>query len=197
MSENMSEKISVQDFVDKINRYASKDAKNKYIESIVLKDKYVDYMTKVTLVRDFTNKSCLDQNGNVKMNSCGKYLMYVRTILSLYTKLELDNDNPSGFFHEFDMLNKYRIIDDIMKNVPKSELSEWDTIMSMCHQDLITNNYEIHGYISRNMNNLMGAMGKMTEPLIKAVIDTISDDPEEFKDVLKLFATFINTNKDK
>ena len=47
------------------------------------------------------------------------------------------------------------------------------------------------------MNNLMGAMGKMTEPLIKAVIDTISDDPEEFKDVLKLFATFINTNKDK
>ena len=131
MSENINEKISVQDFVDKINRYASKDAKNKYIESIVLKDKYVDYMTKVTLVRDFTNKSCLDQNGNVKMNSCGKYLMYVRTILSLYTKLELDNDNPSGFFHEFDMLNKYRIIDDIMKNVPKSELSEWDTIMSM------------------------------------------------------------------
>lgn len=196
MSENISEKISVQDFVDKINRYASKDAKNKYIESIVLKDKYVDYMTKVTLVRDFTNKSCLDQNGNVKMNSCGKYLMYVRTILSLYTKLELDNDNPSGFFHEFDMLNKYRIIDDIMKNVSKSELSEWDTIMSMCHQDLITNNYEIHGYISRNVDNIMAAIDKSAEPLVNVMIEKVKEmDTEDFRDMLNGIVALTNMKK--
>lgn len=196
MSENMNEKISVQDFVDKINRYASKDAKNKYIESIVLKDKYVDYMTKVTLVRDFTNKSCLDQNGNVRMNSCGKYLMYVRTILSLYTKLELDEDSSSGFFHEFDMLNKYRIIDDIMKNVPKSELSEWDTIMSMCHQDLITNNYEIHGYISRNVDNIMTAIDKSAEPLVNAMIEKVKEmDTEDFRDMLNGIVALTNMKK--
>ena len=196
MSENINEKISVQDFVNKINRFASKDAKNKYIESIVLKDKYVDYMTKVTLVRDFTNKSCLDQNGNIRMNSCGKYLMYVRTILSLYTKLELDNDNPSGFFHEFDMLNKYRIIDDIMKNVPKSELSEWDTIMSMCHQDLITNNYEIHGYISRNVDNIMAAIDKSAEPLVNVMIEKVKEmDTEDFRDMLNGIVALTNMKK--
>lgn len=196
MSENINEKISVQDFVNKINRFASKDAKNKYIESIVLKDKYVDYMTKVTLVRDFTNKSCLDQNGNIRMNSCGKYLMYVRTILSLYTKLELDNDNPSGFFHEFDMLNKYRIIDDIMKNVPKSELSEWDTIMSMCHQDLITNNYEIHGYISRNVGNIIAAIDKSAEPLVNAIIEKVKEmDTEDFRDMLNGIVALTNMKK--
>ena len=196
MSENINEKISVQDFVNKINRFASKDAKNKYIESIVLKDKYVDYMTKVTLVRDFTNKSCLDQNGNIRMNSCGKYLMYVRTILSLYTKLELDNDNSSGFFHEFDMLNKYRIIDDIMKNVPKSELSEWDTIMSMCHQDLITNNYEIHGYISRNVDNIMAAIDKSAEPLVNVMIEKVKEmDTEDFRDMLNGIVALTNMKK--
>ena len=67
MSEN--KKVTVEEFVKKYNQFTSTELKTNYVKSMVNENKYIDYLIKVKYAQDIISISCLDKNGNIKLNS--------------------------------------------------------------------------------------------------------------------------------
>ena len=87
MSEN--KKATVEEFVKKYNQFSSTELKANYVKSMVDENKYIDYLVKVKYAQDIISISCLDKNGNIKLNSPKRYSLYIYTIINLYTYIEV------------------------------------------------------------------------------------------------------------
>lgn len=169
----MEHKISFNDFIKKYDSYQSKEAQKKYVESIIITNQYVDYLVKVNYAKNILNTACLNKDGNIHMNSCKKYILYVYTILTLYTYLDISEKEAVLCYDE---LEKRNLVAYIMDGISKFELTSFDTILNMCTDDLITNNYEIHGFINRKVESY--------KPLIT----------ERLPIILKTLKTYIEQN---
>lgn len=169
----MSEKIDVFEFVEKYN---SVSEKQRLLDETVPKDTYVDYLVKQKYARDILTVSCLDSNGNIKLNSCKKYMLYVYTVFTLYTNIDISENK---MVLAFDALDRYKLIDIILAEIPEAELNTFNTVLQMCQDDMMTNNYEIHGYINRNIENITAEFSKVLAPIVSSLskkLDEVNTD---------------------
>lgn len=178
----MSEKIDVFEFVEKYN---STSEKQGLLDKTVPKDTYVDYLVKQKYVRDILTVSCLDSNGNVKLNSCKKYMLYIYTVFTLYTNIDIPENK---MVLAFDALDRYNLIDIILAEIPEAELNTFNTVLQMCQDDMITNNYEIHGYINRNIENITTEFSKVLYPIVSNLNKKLDE-----VDIEKLIQEFLKT----
>lgn len=191
MSENA--KITVTEFVTKYNSLKSNDVREKYAESMIIKDKYVDYLVKQKYAQDIISISCLDNKGHIKINSCKKYMMYINTLLTLYTNIEMSEKNCVA---EFDMLDRENLIDTLLKYIPEEELGKFDTIMQMCYDDFMTNNYEIHAFITKTADDVINSMAAIVSPLVDEVMKDLNGlSAEEIKSLAEAFMKYGNFMK--
>lgn len=191
MSENA--KITVTEFVTRYNSLKSNDVREKYAESMIIKDKYVDYLVKQKYAQDIISISCLDNKGHIKINSCKKYMMYINTLLTLYTNIEMSEKNCVA---EFDMLDRENLIDTLLKYIPEEELGKFDTIMQMCYDDFMTNNYEIHAFITKTADDVINRMTAMVSPLVDEVMKDLNElSAEEIKSLAEAFMKYGNFMK--
>lgn len=168
---SIEKKVKVADFIKKYTGYKSNDAKKNYLISIVETHKYVDYLVKVKYVRDILAVSCFDESGNIKIDSCKKYILYINTILTLYTKLDI----PENFMSVYDELDKNELIKNILDVIPESELKTFNTILQMCQDDMFTNNYEMHSFINNNISELRSVIVEVATPIIKTLDDKLKE----------------------
>lgn len=179
---NEIKKISVSEVVKRYNTFSSDELKKKYVQSLIIQDKYVDYLVKVKYAQDIIAISSLDNNGKIKFNSSKKYMLYVNAILSLYTKIDISSKES---VKDFDMLDKYNLIDEILDTVPQDELSKFDTVMKMCTDDFIANNYEIHSFINKQIDKVTELLSKNMTPIIHELSEKINDfSVGDFKDIV-------------
>lgn len=191
MSENA--KITVTEFVTRYNSLKSNDVREKYAESMIIKDKYIDYLVKQKYAQDIISISCLDNKGHIKINSCKKYMMYINTLLTLYTNIEMSEKNCVA---EFDMLDRENLIDTLLKYIPEEELGKFDTIMQMCYDDFMTNNYEIHAFITKTADDVINRMTAMVSPLVDEVMKDLNGlSAEEIKSLAEAFMKYGNFMK--
>ena len=191
MSENA--KITVTEFVTRYNSLKSNDVREKYAESMIIKDKYVDYLVKQKYAQDIISISCLDNKGHIKINSCKKYMMYINTLLTLYTNIEMSEKNCVA---EFDMLDRENLIDTLLKYIPEEELGKFDTIMQMCYDDFMTNNYEIHAFITKTAVDVINRMSGLVSPLVDEVMKDLNGlSAEEIKSLAEAFMKYGNFMK--
>ncbi len=191
MSENA--KITVTEFVTRYNSLKSNDVREKYAESMIIKDKYVDYLVKQKYAQDIISISCLDNKGHIKINSCKKYMMYINTLLTLYTNIEMSEKNCVA---EFDMLDRENLIDTLLKYIPEEELGKFDTIMQMCYDDFMTNNYEIHAFITKTADDVINSMAAIVSPLVDEVMKDLNGlSAEEIKSLAEAFMKYGNFMK--
>lgn len=175
-------KISVSEVVKRYNTFSSDELKKKYIQSLIIQDKYVDYLVKVKYAQDIITISSLDKDGKLKFNSSKKYMLYVNAIFSLYTKIDI-SDKES--IRDFDMLDKYNLIDEVLDSIPQNELSKFDTVMKMCTDDFIANNYEIHSFINKQIDKVTELLSKNMTPIIRELSDKINAfSVDDFKDIV-------------
>ena len=178
----MSEKIDVFEFVEKYN---SVSEKQRLLDETIPKDTYVDYLVKQKYARDILMVSCLDLNGNIKLNSCKKYMLYVYTVFTLYTNIDIPENK---MVLAFDALDRYKLIDIILAEIPEAELNTFNTVLQMCQDDMMTNNYEIHGYINRNIENITTEFSKVLSPIVSNLNKKLDE-----VDIEKLIQEFLKT----
>lgn len=180
-------KISVAEVVKRYSTFSSDELKNKYIQSLIIPDKYVDYLAKVKYAQDIITISSLDSNGSIKFNSSKKYMLYVNAIFSLYTKIDI---SAKESVKDFDMLDKYNLIDIVLDSVPQDELSKFDTVMKMCTDDFIANNYEIHSFINKQIDKVTELLSKNMTPIIHELSEKINTfSVDDFKEIAKEITT--------
>lgn len=155
----MGEKINVKEFVD---NYVKAGNKTICLKKIKIKD-YVSYGEKAFLAQKIVESTSYDNNRNIKIDSPSRYLLFVYTLLKNYTNLDL---SPDFMIEEFDMLNRYGIVDEIIRLIPEKEVEEFNKVLSMTYDDFIANHYEIHGFITNMMQKISNVIDGTSPELI-------------------------------
>lgn len=165
----MSEKINVVEFVDGYNKCSTVKAKESYLKKLNVKE-YVDYEVKMALATKIVNASSFDQERPtvVKVNAPMRYVLFVYTVLSYYTDLDMHSDK---MFAEFNMLNKNGLIDKIFNSIPEKEVSEFNSIVAMTYEDFLANYREPHSFIANQIDNL----GSLLKYIPQETLDRIAE----------------------
>ena len=152
--------IEVKDFVDRYVKFNTTTAKESYLKTAV---KFVDYMNfeiVEVLCDQILANSCIDKNGNVKVDTCKKYLMYIYTIFDQYTNITVHSDK---WLEEFNLLSKAGLVEAVCQLMPENLITTLDSVLKMKTDDMMTNYYEPHAFISNQVIKYV--------PMIHGVID--------------------------
>ena len=100
-----------------------------------------------------------------KQNSAAKYMFYSLTVVKLYTDLDVDFKKA---LEQFEMLNG-EILDDIMNLVDQRELKEFQMILDFACDDIITNEYELHSFIGKEVERFGNLVGATLAPILQSL----------------------------
>lgn len=151
-------KISVEDHV--LDRYVPIEEKQARAEMIVENAYYS--------VRD-------DGTREFRANSVALYMMMCMTLLDLYTDIEREGN----ILEDFNALNEVGVFKFICQNVSKREIDEFKNVLDWQEKDLIKNEYEIGGYMQRQVERFALILGNVLGP----VLDNF--DVEKVKNILE------------
>lgn len=166
-NKNMIE-IDIKDFVNKYSKFNTATAKETYLKTAV---KFVDYMNfeiVEVLCDQILANSCMDKNGNVKVDTCKKYLMYIYTIFDQYTNITVHSDK---WLEEFNLLSKAGLVEAVCQLMPENLITTLDSVLKMRTDDMMTNYYEPHAFISNQVLKYA--------PMIHGVIDKFLNGVEK------------------
>lgn len=169
----MDKNITVENLVKLFDNDKTADKKNFYSQIKI--EAYIPYLTKVEVARRIVEATCLKE-GRIVMDSASKYLLYCRSIISLYTNIKLaekadENEDMETLglmmLNEFDALNSRGLFEGIFAKIPEKELAEFNTVLDMVSNDIMTNKYEPHAYVDEVLSNLMSVLSTLSDVVDK------------------------------
>ena len=176
-----------------------------------LKGDYLKENLKITTYLPFIKKDALAQNivnattykfedytkedgtigrrrtNQIQVNSTAQMLLFYRVIIENYTDLEVETE---GFYEEYDALNESGVLFELTADfeghpslIPASEISELRGMIDLKQRDIMTNQYEIHSYISNQIERIT----QVGSIVLKPVLDKLATELENMdeKDVEK------------
>lgn len=166
----MKEKITVKDFIDKLEEYFSIE---EALEDIVV-CQYVPFAEKVNAARIGIIKYNL-QSDDVISNTPMTYLCYIVTVLRLYTSLDI---SASETDKDYDLLQENNMLEPIFKAIG-NDLNEFQTIYDMCKDDFRANYLSAPAFAQKQINKIVGVCEKGIVKFIDWLdtldIDTLSE----------------------
>lgn len=186
-------KISVKKFCEEYSNKITESLKNQYIKDNLKINTYVPFLRKNAIIDSLLKTTMIDkETGNIKVNSSAEYLLMTRIFIEQYTNLAVET---AGFFEEYDELKKSGIINKLLIGnekdlplIPIEEIAEFKHILNIKKNDLMQNKYEIHSFISEQMDRFK-TLGKVTlTPLMDAVSKKLNEIPKDDLDKIVEFA---------
>ena len=181
--------MTIKEFAEKYNAIATDRLKEDYLNNNLHIKTYLPFLTKVTLADKLTMVTTLDKDtGNVNVKSDVNYLLFCRTIIEQYTDLQVETE---GFYEEYDALNESGVLFELTADfeghpslIPAREISELRGMIDLKQRDIMTNQYEIHSYISNQIERIT----EVGSVVLKPVLDKLATELENMdeKDIEKL-----------
>lgn len=140
--------ISVKEFVKTIKNRASEDARRVYIEGTLAVKDYERYEVVCAICDQIIANSYFTTDGQFKVDSCKKYLLYVSALLNTYTNIRFDENDMLG---DFNLLQRYGLIDVIINYIPEAQVAMFDSVLNMKSNDIMTNYYEPHAFVKEQL----------------------------------------------
>ncbi|WP_346961245.1 hypothetical protein [Clostridium sp.] len=148
-NKNNENKINVINLIEDYEKLTSDKSKEDYLKAKIKINNYIDYGTKMFIAENIINSSCL-KNNNIYIDSCKRYILYIYALLANYTNLDI---HENELLLQYDLLEKHGLLDIILDMIPEKEIVTFKTILDMKQNDLMTNKYEIHAFISDKINS--------------------------------------------
>lgn len=181
-----------------------------------LKGDYLKENLKITTYLPFIKKDALAQNivnattyrfenytkedgttgrrktNQIQINSTAQMLLFYRVIIENYTNLEVETE---GFYEEYDALNESGVLFELTADfeghpslIPAREISELKGMTDLKQRDIMTNQYEIHSYISNQIERI----AEIGSIVLKPVLDKLATELENMdeKDIEKFTNKF-------
>ena len=171
-----------------------------------LKGDYLKENLKITTYLPFIKKDALAQNivnattykfedytkedgttgrrktNQIQVNSTAQMLLFYRVIIENYTDLEVETE---GFYEEYDALNESGVLFELIADfeghpslIPAKEISELRGMVDLKQRDIMTNQYEIHSYISNQIERIT----EVGSIVLKPVLDKLATELENMDD---------------
>lgn len=172
-----------------------------------LKGDYLKENLKITTYLPFIKKDALAQNivnattykfedytkedgttgrrrtNQIQVNSTAQMLLFYRVIIENYTDLEVETE---GFYEEYDALNESGVLFELTADfdghpslIPANEISELRGMIDLKQRDIMTNQYEIHSYISNQIERVSTILGVTLKPVLEKISGQIENMSEE------------------
>ena len=167
-----------------------------------LKGDYLKENLKITTYLPFIKKDALAQNivnatiykfedytkedgttgrrrtNQIQVNSTAQMLLFYRVVIENYTDLEVETE---GFYEEYDALNESGVLFELTADfeghpslIPAEEISELRGMIDLKQRDTMTNQYEIHSYISNQIERIT----EVGSVVLKPVLDKLATELE-------------------
>ena len=171
-----------------------------------LKGDYLKENLKITTYLPFIKKDVLAQNivnattykfedytkedgttgrrrtNQIQVNSTAQMLLFYRVIIENYTDLEVETE---GFYEEYDALNESGVLFELTADfeghpslILAKEISELRGMIDLKQRDIMTNQYEIHSYISNQIERIT----EVGSIVLKPVLDKLATELENMDD---------------
>jgi len=185
--------MTIKEFCEKYNNIATKQLKDQYIKDNLEITPYVPFVKKDALIANLLKITMIDkETGNIKVNSSAEYLLITRIFIENYTNLTVET---KGFFEEYDELKKSGLFDILLIGnditaplIPYEEIAEFKHLLSIKKSDILQNKYEIHSFITEQVERFK-ALGEATlTPLMDVVSKKLDEIPKEELDKIIEFA---------
>ena len=165
-------KISVDAFIREYGVAAKQkgSAMDSFIDKHIT-TKYIDFIRKSVICDGIVDSTCHIVDGDrklVKVNSANRYLFFVMKLIENYTDIEFANEEV---VETYDKLNEIGAIDVIVGSIPKSEYSEFQTILNMKMDDFRDNEYSLTAFLY----NLKESFS-ISEEVINSVIEELQKE---------------------
>ena len=144
--------MKIGDFIEQYNNATDK---TKFVKKIIFRH-YAPYSTKIAAAESVVQLSSYDENGNFRINSPLRYLLWIQAVLQIYTTLELGEK----FADTYDALDQAGVVEEIINAVGR-DAESLQTIIGMTLDDLMTNERELPSYIEHKL----GALSQVLESL--------------------------------
>ena len=137
---------------------------------------YVPYEKKADVAKAIIDNSYykdeIDLNGKshriFHIDSVAKYMLTCMAILDLYTTIERSKGNGK-MLEDFNLLNEHKVLDLVIQNVDDRELKEFNMVLQMTSDDVMTNEYENHAFISKQLDRF----GELINVIITQITSNI------------------------
>ena len=188
-------KITIKTFCKEYNNRVNDTLKKQYIKDNLEITPYVPFIKKDALISNLLKETMIDkETGNVKVNSSAEYLLMTRILVENYTNLTVETE---GFYEEYDELKRSGVFDILIitdeRNgrcslIPAEEIAEFKFLLAQKKNDIFTNRYEIHNFITEQVDRFK-ALGETTlTPLMDVVSKKLDEIPKEDLDKVVEFA---------
>ena len=122
------------------------------------------------------------RTNQIQINSTAQMLLFYRVIIENYTDLEVETE---GFYEEYDALNESGVLFELTSDfeghpsiIPANEISELRGMIDLKQRDIMTNQYEIHSYISNQIERIT----EVGSVVLKPVLDKLATELENMDD---------------
>ena len=167
----------IKNFVESYSNFATQNLKDDYLKDNLEITTYVPFVKKVTYAASLAQNTMIDKDtGDVRVSSESNYLFFVRSIIELYTDLEIEN---KAFYDEYDLLNESGLLDKIMQMIPEKEIKEFKMIVDMKKDDIIFNQSTPKAFINQQIERVSTILGVTLKPVLEKISEQIENMSEE------------------
>lgn len=164
--------VTVKEFVKALTNRSSDDARRVYLEGTLAVKDYERYEVVCAICDQIVASSYFTADGQFKVDSCKKYLMYVSALLNTYTNIRFDENDALG---DFNLLQRYGLVDVIISYIPESQVTMFDSVLNMKSNDLMTNYYEPHAFVREQVVKFAPLIHKWIEGFLDVAEDVVKE----------------------
>ena len=157
--------MTVKDLVQKYDAAVEK-AKPTILKDIK-SEKYIPYEAKIMKMGVVVNATHRKKDGSIFLNTPMQFALFTLYMIDNYTNIKIDKTH---LMDEFNMLHKSGLIDIIVhpqegmpEIIPVSEINECAEILSMMHNDFMTNYCSTHLQVLKFLRDFNVDVNKLVD----------------------------------
>ena len=186
----------IKEFCENYKNRATDKLKEDYLKENLKITTYLPFIKKDALTQNIVNATTYKfedytkedgttgrrRTNQIQVNSTAQMLLFYRVIIENYTDLEVETE---GFYEEYDALNESGVLFELTADfeghpslIPAKEISELRGMVDLKQRDIMTNQYEIHSYISNQIERIT----EVGSVVLKPVLDKLATELENMDD---------------
>ena len=168
-------------FITILNTKKHDEDKEQFIKEHI-KYEYIPYEQKADMAKRIVDVCYFKKENNddleeytMHIDSVAKYMITCMSIIDLFTDIERTKKDGK-MLEEFNVLNSSGVFDILIKNINQRELKEFNMVLQMTCDDVMTNEYEPHAFVNNQVKRIGNLIGSILVPIVKQMdIEKIQD----------------------
>ena len=163
----MEKTLNIEQMVKEYTSTTNKVAREKFMEKVQV-EPYISYTAKILYAQRIIESTSWDnENSHIEINSPIRYLIYVYTLLKVYTNIDVHHET---MVEEYDALTSSGLKDKILEKIPENERKEFDAILKMVAEDYYANHFETHAYIDSLVDRFKNIVNNFFAPISEELV---------------------------